>query len=55
MKVMKKEYMQPAMQEVKLQQSVILCGSTPKATSLSVNPEGIVMDSDGLDDSDDLR
>ncbi len=48
--------MKPTVHVVVLQQQCqILAGSSSAANGLSGTPEGLNWDSDGLDDSDDLR
>ena len=50
---MKKQYMKPAMQVVKIQQTQIICISSPGAKGLGgSNPENFIFDHDSLDDDD---
>lgn len=50
---MKKQYMKPAMQVVKIQQTQIICISSLGAKGLGgSNPENFSFDHDGLDDDD---
>ena len=51
-KDMKKKYIQPTVQVVKIQQSQMLCTSSGNANGVAGNT-GSIWDSDGFEDSDD--
>lgn len=48
---MKKEYLKPAMQVVKIQQQQIICTSSPGAQSLT-GTDGFILIDDGLNEDD---
>ena len=50
---MKKEYMKPTMQVVKLQQTHIICSSSNRAAKSITNGEGINWKNDGFADDED--